>query len=271
MIWCGQRLGQITDAQFQQALTRAGYGDFVSATPITQGLFGQNVYVTSTHGEWVLRGVPHYDWQFPHEQRYAEWLAQAGIPTPAPYWHCVDTDIFGWEFVIMPRMPGVTLALLDAHKTCAVWTEIAEAQGDMLRRIHAVPVPPAQVITDMAMWRVEYAQQIRTAVESACQHSAWTTAADVAWVEQVIATGLAAVDDGPLAVVLRDYKLENMTMMQTATGWQVTGVFDLMEAAVGHPESDSVRQALAYLDAGQPMAARQFVRATMGEAVDWQG
>ena len=57
-----ERLGVLDDQQFQAALARWNLGDFVRAGPITGGLLGQNVFVTSTTGNWVWRGVPHYDW-----------------------------------------------------------------------------------------------------------------------------------------------------------------------------------------------------------------
>ena len=66
-----QRLGALTPQQFQAALTRSGLGTFVSATPVAQGLFGQNVFVQSTQGDYVLRGVPHYPWQFPLARAFA--------------------------------------------------------------------------------------------------------------------------------------------------------------------------------------------------------
>src|SRR5262245_37108808 len=59
-----QRLGALTPQQFQAALTRFGLGTFVGATAVAQGLFAQNVFVQSTQGDYVLRGVPHYPWQF---------------------------------------------------------------------------------------------------------------------------------------------------------------------------------------------------------------
>ena len=59
------RLGRISPAQFQAALDRVGHGAFVRAAPIPLGNFGQNVFVTATSGEYVLRGAPHYAWQFP--------------------------------------------------------------------------------------------------------------------------------------------------------------------------------------------------------------
>ena len=62
-------------------------------------------------GDYVLRGRPHFAWQFPTERFYARFLReQANVPAPWPYQIDPDTDIFGWSYVLMPRMPGLQLA-----------------------------------------------------------------------------------------------------------------------------------------------------------------
>src|SRR6266496_1680075 len=99
------RLGNLSDDQLQAALDRFSLGRFVRAEPIPFGLFGQNLFLTSTTGDYVLRGVPHYDWQFPTEQFFAEQLHQkTRVPVPYPYRLESATDIFGSAFILMPRM-----------------------------------------------------------------------------------------------------------------------------------------------------------------------
>lgn len=103
-----QRLGVITDEQFQAALDQFHLGRFIRAEAIPSGLWGQNVFVSSTEGEYVLRGQPHFAWQFPTEQFYARYLYErTSVPVPWLYLLDVGTDIFGWNFVLMPRMPGL--------------------------------------------------------------------------------------------------------------------------------------------------------------------
>ena len=55
-----ERLGAISDAQFAEATRRLGLGDFLSAEPVAAGLFGQNVFIATTTGQFVLRGAPHW-------------------------------------------------------------------------------------------------------------------------------------------------------------------------------------------------------------------
>lgn len=72
-----ERLGDITDTQLQAALDRFGLGGLRSASPAPGGLFGQNIFLTTTEGEFVLRGAPHWnpagedDWQFPKERFFS--------------------------------------------------------------------------------------------------------------------------------------------------------------------------------------------------------
>ena len=91
-----ERLGEITGEQFQRALDTFNLGTFIKAEPISQGLFGQNVYITSDKGEFVLRGKPHYDWQFPNEKLIVELLyKETKVPVPYPYLFEKNREIFG--------------------------------------------------------------------------------------------------------------------------------------------------------------------------------
>ena len=106
-----ERLGEISDSQFQKALDRFSLGKFIKAEPIPYGNFGQNVFVTSNKGEYVLRGKPHYSWQFPSEKFFADLIhSQTSAPIPWPYLFDPTKDIFGWIYIIMPKIKGVQLA-----------------------------------------------------------------------------------------------------------------------------------------------------------------
>src|SRR6185503_16091817 len=106
-----QRLGNISDKQLQAALSHFELGEFLSAEPVPFGLLGQNLFVTSTVGEFVLPGVPHYYWQSPTEKFFTELLhIKTHVPVPYPYLFNTSPEIFGWPFVIMPKMPGLQLA-----------------------------------------------------------------------------------------------------------------------------------------------------------------
>src|ERR1041384_1862779 len=117
-----QRLEKITDEQFGAATKRMGVGTFLKATPITSGLFGQNVFLTTSEGAFVFRGAPHWVdlspegpwkfephdlWQFSKESFFADLLHKhTDAPVPWPQLLDKEADIFGWPYIIMPRMPG---------------------------------------------------------------------------------------------------------------------------------------------------------------------
>jgi hypothetical protein len=133
-----QRLGVLTPEQLQRALDRFDRGRLVAAEPAPSGLFGQNVMLTTDRGEYVLRGCPHYDWQFPAECYFAQLIDErAGLAAPWPYEIDDASDIFGWPYAIMPRVPGVNLQDPELRKqwSHADRIRVARAMGDGLGRL----------------------------------------------------------------------------------------------------------------------------------------
>jgi Ser/Thr protein kinase RdoA (MazF antagonist) len=269
---CGRRLGLIEPAQFQAALERFGLGRLQGARPVPFGLFGQNVFVSSDAGEYVLRGCPHYDWQFPCEQFFARLLHErTAAPVPWPYRLDPADDIFGWSYVLMPRLPGLQLA--DAAVRAALTPEdrleLAAALAHNLAELHALEWPFAgsydlaarTVVPDPLPHRERVLAGIRAL-------SSRLAPGDLAWLEAEIARYAAALDvPFTPCYVMRDYKDGNLAVERHASGWRVSGVFDLMESAMGDGEADLVRQFAAYVRqvpaSGEEDArlAHRFVRA----------
>lgn len=263
------RLGVLTRQQFQAALDRFGLGEFIAARPIEAGLFGQNVFVTSTAGEWVLRGAPHYDWQFPTEVFFARLIHErTRVPVPWPYQHDPTTDIFGWDYALMPRMPGIHVAHAAALSPDDR-QELAQALGETLAELHTLEWPypgryalAAGDITPLDHpWADHVETEIHAWLDRVRAHSDWTTHEDVIWVESVLANGRAAVEV-PFAprIALQDYKEDNTTAERNGDRWRISGVFDLMEAVMGDGEISLCRQIAMYLEQ-QPVLARAFLQA----------
>ena len=192
-----ERLGVIDDRQFEAALARMGLGDFVRAEPISGGLFGQNVFVTSTMGDWVLRGVPHYDWQLPAEQFFCE-LLHTRTRTPAPWPYLLDPsdDIFGWSYAIMPRMPGFQPSepMMADDLTHMDRIGIAHALAENLVLMQELTWPVCGGFDlasgTIAPWPVGWAEwvvaDVRRWIDMARNHSDRTPDADVRWVEELL-------------------------------------------------------------------------------------
>jgi aminoglycoside phosphotransferase (APT) family kinase protein len=269
------RLGRISPAQFQAALDRFGLGAFVRAAPIPLGNFGQNVFVTATSGEYVLRGAPHYAWQFPKERLIAHLLHErTGAPVPWPYLLDPSDDIFGWSYALMPRLPGLQLGdpAVYTARSAADRRRIAAALGAMLARLHRLTWPhpgdydlDADTIVPFAGdYRDRVVARIRHNLAVAREHGAQTTASDASWVESVLAAGydILGVPSEP-CIVMEDYTTHNVVVERAERGWRVSGVFDLMTPYFGDGEADLSRQVAMYWD-DEPACARTFLRSYLG-------
>ena len=266
-----RRLGSIDDGQFRSALERLGLGEFVRAEPVAGGLFGQNVFVASTTGEYVLRGAPHYDWQLPAERFFARLLHErTRTPVPWPYILDPDNDIFGWSYALMPRMPGLKHSDIAADEALTNDERLgmARSMGENLALMHALGWPhPGRydLATDTVVpleesWTEWLAAEARRWLELARHHSDRTTGADARWIEALLHSSCDALGE-PFepGFVMHDYGEHNVTFEQTDGLWRVSGVFDLMEAFFGDSEMDLSRQTAFYLDE-DPQLARTFLR-----------
>lgn len=251
------RMGRIAPEQFQAALNRFGLGRFVRATPVRGGNFGQVLFLTSSEGEWVLRGSPLLPGQFQEERFFVRALhKQSTVPVPWPYLLDEDPAIFGWSYVIMPRLPGLDLddPSVGAQLTGNDRRQIAGALGTTLADMQAAtwPVPgrydPAIDEIDpfpshVADWQIA---QVRELLEKAsAQTPALTTDADRDWVEGVIALAEDAVHQPYRpCLVMADYKDQNVVAQRgdPGVGWRVSGVFDFMGSYVGDGEAALARQ-----------------------------
>ena len=260
-----KRLGPLSAEQLQAALDRFDLGELRSASPVAEGLFGQNVFVNSTRGKWVLRGAPLADWQLPRERFFAERLDELGaLGAPWPYWLEDSPDLFGWSFAMMRRLHGRSLAVADASLE-----EVGSALGEGLARLHALtseapggydpvtdafqpePPPYSERIVDRAH---DWLRRCREA-------SSETTDDDAVWIESVLDENRAAIDE-PFAAtyVHHDYKPNNVLGQRGPAGLRATGIVDLMEGYFGDPEEDLVRS-VADLARSDVAATHRFVEA----------
>jgi hygromycin-B 7''-O-kinase len=266
-----RRLGSIDDGQFRSALERLGLREFVRAEPVAGGLFGQNVFVASTTGEYVLRGAPHYDWQLPSERFFARLLHErTRALVPWPYLLDPGDDIFGWSYAVMPRMPGLQLSDRAAAEglTRDERLGMARSMGENLALMHVLCWPrPGRydLATDTIApleesWTEWVGAEARRLLALARPHSDRTTDADAGWVEDLLRSSYDALGE-PFEprFVMHDYGEHNVTFEQTDGLWCVSGVFDLMEAFFGDREMDLSRQTAFYLKE-DPELARMFLR-----------
>ncbi len=297
----------ISDDQLQTALDRFHLGRLIHAEPIPFGLFGQNVFVSSIQGDYVLRGRPHFWWQFPTEQFYSRFLCErAHAPAPWPYLIDPGADIFGWSYAIMPRMPGLQLAEPQVTEQLRPSDKqaIANALGKNLAYMQQAKWPyvgrysaatntvqPFELALELA-WPfpvgsdpdlailsqtpISYSQRVKGCVrnllaKARVTNAAATTQEDIAWVENCLEEANVALDDAFTAcLVLEDYKRENLVVLHDEDGWRVSGVFDLMGAHFGDGEADLSRQYAVYLQEDHQLA-RAFLQGYLSQTTPRPG
>ena len=285
-----RRLGGVTREQFDRVLRRQRLGEFIAVREVPLGLFGQNVFLTSTTGQFVFRGAPLTPWQFRTEQFFTQLLHErTRVPVPWPYVIDDACDIFPWSYAVMPRMPGLQVSTRDVRKTLTESDrlEIARAMGRNLVAMHEVDaavcsrfdpernVVRAVPLSDQAAWPWygSYGEvdgppalheiapaRIRFLLKRALRAGNLTTQHDIDWVETTIARGFDALREpfGP-CLVMEDYKEGNVVSRRDGKGWEVSGVFDLMGCYFGDGEADLSRVIAEYFD-DSPHIAAAFAR-----------
>ncbi|MCC6269244.1 MAG: phosphotransferase [Dehalococcoidia bacterium] len=254
-----KRLGALSDEQLQGALDRFGLGRLVSAEPLTNGLFGQNLMLETSSGAYVFRGAPHWDldgkddWQFQKERWFSRTVHESpgGPSVPWPYLLDEGRDIFGWGFAIQPRLTGEVLQLGPGRTYTPV--EVAEQSrelGAALAQLHTVTLPEAgahnprtAAIEPLATPYSEYVEfVIEEGLRRSLAASQYTTEADVAWARSIVEQARPALElPFTPTVVHLDFGFHNVLFEQRDGHWRLTGVVDWMTAEAGHPECDLAR------------------------------
>lgn len=262
-----KRLGELSRAQFQAALDKFHLGTFLEAEPIGLGNFGQNVFLTSAQGAFVFRGAPFDQYQFPRECWFMRLLHErTNAPVPWPYLLDQDHDIFGWDYIIMPRMRGLQLADKEvlARLSDDERKSIAGALGVTLAEIHKLTNPVAgdyDLTTDsIKPLATSYGEHIIKEVRQMLARIETCTASDIVWVEEIIARAREALDDQfQPRCIMGDYKEDNVVVEESNGVWYVSGVFDL-HGSFGDCEADLARPVAVYLDTQKPDLAREFLQ-----------
>jgi len=112
----------------------------------------------------------------------------------------------------------------------------------------------------MAPTHVPYNERVKAVIRNnllraQVYNAATTTAEDLRWVEDLIGDAQEALnEDFEPCMVMEDYKEGNLVVMQQEGRWQVSGIFDLMEAHFGDGEADLSRPIAEYLNEVNPKA-----------------
>ena len=253
------RLGTLSDDQLQAALERFGLGELVAAEPLTNGLFGQNLMLKTTAGDFVFRGAPHWnpagedDWQFPKERFFSALVhvSEGGPKVPWPYLLDEGREIFGWGFAVQPRLAGDVLQQpMRRHYSPQELREQSRELGLALAALHTVTVPEAGTFDvrsgGIRPYAGSYADYVEATIERLLAESVAASNAtsedDVAWARSVVASARPALElPFEPTVIHLDFGFHNVLFEQNDGAWRLTGVIDWMTAEAGHPEADLAR------------------------------
>jgi hygromycin-B 7''-O-kinase len=266
-----KRLGVLSRVQLQAACDRFGLGRLIRAEPVPGGLFGQNVFLDTDGGPFVLRGMQHGDWQFAKERWFSKLVHDSGTaPVPWPYEIDESSDVFGWPYAVVARVKGSSgeQASGGNHKASRD-AAFSRAAGTALGRLHQTALDACGTY-DLASNGLKpldgsyddyVGGVVRSLIERCVSASSATTSADIAWAESILghAGPAFAVPFQPTVIHL-DYTPGNIVgRSHSAVNWEVTGIVDWMTAEAGDAEADLSRMLTLY--AAAPGAAATFMAA----------
>ncbi|MFC1727666.1 aminoglycoside phosphotransferase family protein [Patescibacteria group bacterium] len=255
-----KRLGDIKDEQLQKALDKFKLGKLVKAEKVPFGNFGQNIFVHSDKGEFVLRGCPHNPHQFESEKFIVDLIHQnTKVPVPFPYLYDDGDDIFGWSYILMSKMPGIQLADLDVQAKLSPVDKqgIAVAMAKNLLELHRLtwefPGEYDPQNKTIKPFKEDFFTVIKNRlinfVDKSMTHNNCTTKKDKTWLEGLIKDGEKAIKlDFTPAIIMQDYKQGNTVAIKEGGEWRISGIFDLQEWYFGDSEIDLYRTASCYVD-----------------------
>lgn len=263
-------LGEIRGEQFNKALQKLNLGNLIKIEKVTGGVGGQNVFLTSTKGEFVLRGNPFYDEQFDVEKFAVDNLRKkASISTAYPYIIDNDIDIFGFKYAIMPRLSGISFngskGNPDVSKDERI--KICHAMAKILVEIHSFTLDPENYNNDIKQLSFEYAsakaytEYILKRIAENLENTLGITSNDIKYVNDIIEKNKNAllVPFKP-CFVMGDFHEDNVLFSNDNGEWRVCAVFDFAMSHFGDGEEDLSRICATYINESKDVSlAQEFI------------
>ncbi|WP_025724290.1 phosphotransferase family protein [Paenibacillus polymyxa] len=266
------RLGEVTNDQMQRMLNRFDLGRLLSYEKTAEGVLGQTLYVSSTAGQFVLKGNPLFLGQWIEEKFMVEQIqTRTPIPVPTPYLVDHTEDIFGWSYAVMPRLYGqhIHTPELQAKLTSLDKQQMAEMLATVLLELHSWKVKNSGELdtTTLAIRPFEVSYRgwlygrIRYWLEDAKKYSN-ISVQDMEWVEEILEGSRQAFDQLEAATfVMGDFKPQNFLVQNGDKGWRVSGLFDFTTAYFGDGVADLPKITTMYLENGEEELAKGFLSA----------
>ena len=261
----GGSLGEISNQQFDKALQKLNLGRLVKVEKIQYGVVGQNVFLTSTKGEYVFRGRPFYDEQFAVEKFAVEYLREkTNVNTAYPYIIDNNTDIFGFRYAIMPRLFGIQIAngdtsILDLPK--GERFKIARAMAEVLTEMHKCKYEPENLFPFRCGHENSetYPEWAIGRIKGGIEDLPDITKDDIKYVDDIVEMNKdALLVPFELSFLMGDFKEDNVLLSNEKGEWKVCAVFDFAMVNFGDSERDLSRLYAMYSDEDRNLA-KEFI------------
>ncbi|HEY9291951.1 MAG TPA: phosphotransferase [Microlunatus sp.] len=264
------RLGPLTASQLDAALERFGLGSLITAEPASTGNFGQNVFLTTTSGDYVLRGHPLVPGQFAKERYFAEvFHDQCEVPAPWPYLYEPDCGIFGWPYAILGMVSGLQVADEEIYGrlTDTERRQLAASLGETAARISAVRRPGCgrwdADSESVQPFQPNWSTWVVDAIREEADRSLGISASERSWLAGKLDRAARCLPEPAEGCLLHgDFSYFNATADRVDGVLRAAGVYDLSWATFGHQDAQLPRQYAVFLDQ-DPALATIFLRAAL--------
>jgi hygromycin-B 7''-O-kinase len=178
------------------------------------------------------------------------------LPVATPRLQAADLYKNGWRYVLMSRLPGMSLTDAWHRITAADQDRIVVEAAEALAALHALDPQPLADVVGPADWNRFLAERQAKAV----QHHRRNGLTDP-WLEQIPDFLRSVPLPAPSRrVLLHTEFMSEHLMVERHDGWRVTGLFDFEPAMIGDPAYDFAGAAL-FVTRADPRQLKRFYAA----------
>ena len=192
----------------------------------------------------------------------AEWRVEAGVlkaisgslPISTPRLHA-EGRCDGWGYLLMSRLPGVTLESVWEHTTPADRDRLADHLGEAIAALHELPHP------QIPNWWPEDWPAFVAGQRARCVREQREVGLAHAWLEQYPAfLDRVPLRDGPPVLLHTEIMRQHLLVTEAPDGWRFSGLFDFEPAMRGCSEYEFASVGV-FVSQGDSRFLRRVLRA----------
>ncbi|MBC7690314.1 MAG: phosphotransferase [Methylotenera sp.] len=208
---------------------------------------GSNLIASVTDRYVIKIFPPFHRHQWESEWRVLRRLGEHGLSIPIPKLLAQGERDDHWPYVVLSRLPGVTLEGIWPKLSQGEKTRLMTEIGRIMAQVHSVPVG------DLHDLEPEWAPFLKMQVERCKSRHKRLGMPDwfLAEVERYVADRIDSVAIEAPVILTGEYTPFNLLVSQVGDHWSITGMIDFGDAMMGHREYDFLGPCL-FLGEGNP-------------------